>query len=67
VAERLDLDAVCAALAAGGTAAAPFTTVEELVAAVAGASRQGDVVVAMSNGAFGGIWDLLLARLAGRG
>jgi UDP-N-acetylmuramate: L-alanyl-gamma-D-glutamyl-meso-diaminopimelate ligase len=66
-AERLDVDAVCAALTAGGTPAAAFTTVEELVAAVAGGARPGDVVVAMSNGAFGGIWELLLARLGGGG
>ena len=66
-AERLDVDAVCAALAAGGTPAAAFATVEELVAAVAAAARPGDVVVAMSNGAFGGIWELLLARLEGGG
>jgi UDP-N-acetylmuramate: L-alanyl-gamma-D-glutamyl-meso-diaminopimelate ligase len=37
------------------------------VAAVAAAARAGDVVVAMSNGAFGGVWDLLLARLGGGG
>jgi UDP-N-acetylmuramate: L-alanyl-gamma-D-glutamyl-meso-diaminopimelate ligase len=66
-AERLDVDAVCAALGAGGTPAAAFATVEELVAAVAAAARPGDVVVAMSNGAFGGIWELLLARLEGGG
>jgi UDP-N-acetylmuramate: L-alanyl-gamma-D-glutamyl-meso-diaminopimelate ligase len=63
VAERLDVDAVCAALGAAGTPAAPFATVEALVEAVAAVARPGDVVVAMSNGAFGGIWDLLLARL----
>ncbi len=28
-------------------------------------ARPGDVVVAMSNGAFGGIWDRLLAALGG--
>jgi UDP-N-acetylmuramate: L-alanyl-gamma-D-glutamyl-meso-diaminopimelate ligase len=66
-AERLDVDAVCAALTAGGTPAAAFTTVEELVAAVATGARPGDVVVAMSNGAFGGVWELLLARLEGGG
>ncbi len=63
-AERLDVDAVCGALSAGGTPAAAFTSVEPLVAAVAAAARPGDVVVAMSNGAFGGVWNLLLARLA---
>jgi len=66
-AERLDVDAVCASLAAGGTPAAAFATVEGLVAAVAAGARPGDVVVAMSNGAFGGIWELLLARLGGGG
>jgi UDP-N-acetylmuramate: L-alanyl-gamma-D-glutamyl-meso-diaminopimelate ligase len=40
--------------------------VEELVPAVTGTARPGDVVVAMSNGAFGGVWDLLLAGLAAR-
>jgi UDP-N-acetylmuramate: L-alanyl-gamma-D-glutamyl-meso-diaminopimelate ligase len=37
-----------------------------MVAAVAGKARAGDVVVAMSNGAFGGIWDKLLAALRER-
>jgi UDP-N-acetylmuramate: L-alanyl-gamma-D-glutamyl-meso-diaminopimelate ligase len=62
-AERLDVDAVCAALEAGGTPAAVFASVEALVAAVVAAARPGDVVVVMSNGAFGGVWDLLLAAL----
>ncbi len=65
-AERLDIDAVCASLGAAGTPAAAFGTVEALVAAVVAAAWAGDVVVAMSNGAFGGVWDLLLAGL-GRG
>jgi UDP-N-acetylmuramate: L-alanyl-gamma-D-glutamyl-meso-diaminopimelate ligase len=65
-AERLDVDAVCASLAAGGTPAAAFPTVEGLASAVTAAARAGDVVVAMSNGAFGGIWDLLLAGLGAR-
>ncbi len=65
-AERLDVDAVCASLGAGGTPAAVFATVEALVAAVTDAARPGDVVVAMSNGAFGGVWDLLLAGLGAR-
>jgi len=64
-AERLDVAAVCRDLAAGGMPAAAFTVVDGLVEAVAAAARPGDVVVAMSNGAFGGIWDKLLAALGG--
>jgi UDP-N-acetylmuramate: L-alanyl-gamma-D-glutamyl-meso-diaminopimelate ligase len=37
------------------------------VEAVAAAARSGDVVVAMSNGAFGGVWDKLLAALGRAG
>ncbi len=66
-AERLDVDAVCRALAAGGTPAQAHPTVEALVEALAEGARAGDVVVAMSNGAFGGIWDRLLERLGRRG
>jgi UDP-N-acetylmuramate: L-alanyl-gamma-D-glutamyl-meso-diaminopimelate ligase len=34
-----------------------------MVDAVVDVARPGDVVLAMSNGAFGGIWDKLLTRL----
>jgi UDP-N-acetylmuramate: L-alanyl-gamma-D-glutamyl-meso-diaminopimelate ligase len=64
-AERLDVEAVCRALAGAGTPAAAFPEVEGLVGAVAAAARPGDVVVAMSNGAFGGVWDRLLRALGG--
>ena len=63
--ERLDLDAVTRALAAGGKPARAFATVDEMVPAIAGAARPGDVVVAMSNGAFGGIWGKLLGAMGG--
>jgi UDP-N-acetylmuramate: L-alanyl-gamma-D-glutamyl-meso-diaminopimelate ligase len=62
-AERLDVGAVCRDLSAAGTPAAALATVDELVAAVAAAARPGDVVVAMSNGAFGGVWGKLLDAL----
>jgi UDP-N-acetylmuramate: L-alanyl-gamma-D-glutamyl-meso-diaminopimelate ligase len=62
-AERLDVDAVVGALRAGGKEAGAFGTVDELVEALVAAARPGDVAVAMSNGAFGGIWGKLLARL----
>jgi UDP-N-acetylmuramate: L-alanyl-gamma-D-glutamyl-meso-diaminopimelate ligase len=65
-AERLDVDALVRDLAAGGKPAHAFTSVGELVSAMAGAARQGDVAVAMSNGAFGGIWGMLLDVLGRR-
>jgi UDP-N-acetylmuramate: L-alanyl-gamma-D-glutamyl-meso-diaminopimelate ligase len=64
--ERLDVDAVVRSLAAGGKPAHAFGTVEELVPALVAAARPGDVVVAMSNGAFGGIWGKVLDALGKR-
>jgi UDP-N-acetylmuramate: L-alanyl-gamma-D-glutamyl-meso-diaminopimelate ligase len=65
-AERLDLGAVVRALAASGRPARAFETVDEMLPALTAAARAGDVVVAMSNGAFGGIWGKLLEALGGR-
>jgi UDP-N-acetylmuramate: L-alanyl-gamma-D-glutamyl-meso-diaminopimelate ligase len=39
--------------------------VPEIVAVVATEAREGDLVVVMSNGAFGGLHEKLLAALAG--
>ncbi len=64
--ERLDLDALTGALGAAGTRARVFATVDEMVPEIAAAARPGDVVVAMSNGAFGGIWGKLLDALGKR-
>jgi UDP-N-acetylmuramate: L-alanyl-gamma-D-glutamyl-meso-diaminopimelate ligase len=64
--ERLDLDAVTGALSAGGTPARAYATVEEMVPALVRSARAGDVVIAMSNGAFGGIWGKLLEALERR-
>ncbi len=61
--ERLDLDAVARGLSAGGKPARVFEAVDAMVPAIAAAARPGDVVVAMSNGAFGGIWEKLLQAL----
>jgi UDP-N-acetylmuramate: L-alanyl-gamma-D-glutamyl-meso-diaminopimelate ligase len=61
--ERLDLEAVTAALSTAGKPARAFETVDEMVPAIVAAARPGDVVVAMSNGAFGGIWGRLLEAL----
>jgi len=65
-AERLDVDAVVRDLSAAGRPARACATVEEMVPAIAAAARPGDVVVAMSNGAFGGIWERLLLALGAR-
>jgi UDP-N-acetylmuramate: L-alanyl-gamma-D-glutamyl-meso-diaminopimelate ligase len=62
-AERLDVGAVVGSLSAAGLPARAFATVEEMVPAIVAAARPGDVVVAMSNGAFGGIWGRLLEAL----
>ena len=62
--ERLDVDAVTRDLGAAGRPARAFATVDEMVPAIAAAARPGDVIVAMSNGAFGGIWGKLLEALA---
>ncbi len=62
-AERLDMDAVTGALRDAGQRARAFATVDEMVPEIAAAARPGDVVVAMSNGAFGGIWGKLLDAL----
>jgi UDP-N-acetylmuramate: L-alanyl-gamma-D-glutamyl-meso-diaminopimelate ligase len=66
-AERLDLDAVTRGLSAAGKPARAFATVDELVPAIAAAARPGDVVVAMSNGAFGGIWGKVLEAMGRAG
>ena len=62
-AERLDVDAVAAKLTASGLPARVFASVDEMVPAIAAGAAPGDVVVAMSNGAFGGIWGKVLEAL----
>ena len=63
--ERLDVDRLVRDIARSGQPAHACSTVDEMVDSVAQRARRGDVVVAMSNGAFGGVWDRLLARLEG--
>ncbi len=64
-AERLDVARVAADVAARGVPARACGTVEEIVAEMVAEARAGDVVVAMSNGAFGGIWGRVLGGLVG--
>jgi UDP-N-acetylmuramate: L-alanyl-gamma-D-glutamyl-meso-diaminopimelate ligase len=61
--QRLDADRVVAELGARGVDARAEADVDRLVRAVAEAARPGDVVLVMSNGAFGGFIDWLLAAL----
>ena len=61
--QRLDADRVVADLRTRGVDARAEADVDRLVRAVADGVRPGDVVLVMSNGAFGGFIDRLLAAL----
>ena len=65
-ASRLGWD-VADALSPLGAKAAVYDDIEELVEAVGAEARPGDLVIAMSNGSFGGVHDRILKRLAGQG
>ena len=62
-ASRLGWD-VADALSPLGAKADVFDDIDALVEAVAAEARAGDLVLAMSNGAFGGVHEKLLRRLA---
>jgi UDP-N-acetylmuramate: L-alanyl-gamma-D-glutamyl-meso-diaminopimelate ligase len=62
--QRLDADRVVADLRARGVDAHADTDVDRLVRVVAERARPGDVVLVMSNGAFGGFIDRLLVALS---
>ena len=64
--ERLSAPRLAADVAAAGVAARYVDSVDEIVAAVGREAREGDIVVVMSNGDFGGVHQRLLDRLAGR-
>jgi UDP-N-acetylmuramate: L-alanyl-gamma-D-glutamyl-meso-diaminopimelate ligase len=61
--QRLDADWVVAELRARGVDARAEADVDRLVQVVAEGVRPGDVVLVMSNGAFGGFIDRLQAAL----
>jgi UDP-N-acetylmuramate: L-alanyl-gamma-D-glutamyl-meso-diaminopimelate ligase len=63
--ERLSADRLAADVAARGVPALALPGVDAIVDELAKTTRPGDVVVTLSNGGFGGIWDKLLARLSG--
>jgi len=54
-------------LAAEGKDAIAIDGVEAIVESLVADAREGDLVITLSNGSFGGIWDLLLAGLEARG
>ncbi|MFK7895033.1 MAG: UDP-N-acetylmuramate--L-alanine ligase [Myxococcota bacterium] len=63
VTECLSASAVAEALRAEGKDAASFAEIDEIVRFVVDGRQEGDVVLVMSNGAFGGIWEKLLTAL----
>jgi UDP-N-acetylmuramate: L-alanyl-gamma-D-glutamyl-meso-diaminopimelate ligase len=64
--ERLDRQAIAAAInASGGDAHAP-ADLDEVLAGVVASATEGDTIVLMSNGTFGGIYDRVIAALAAR-
>ena len=64
--ERLNADALAADLTARGVPSLACDGVDAIVEHLADVCRAGDVVVTLSNGGFGGIWEKLLARLSKR-
>jgi UDP-N-acetylmuramate: L-alanyl-gamma-D-glutamyl-meso-diaminopimelate ligase len=62
--QRLDVDALVDDVTSQGTRARHVGEVDDIVRTVAAEAREGDVVVVMSNGGFGGIHEKLLAALA---
>jgi UDP-N-acetylmuramate: L-alanyl-gamma-D-glutamyl-meso-diaminopimelate ligase len=65
-AERLDADRLVADLQARGGRARHIADNDEIIATIVREHRDGDVVVLMSNGGFGGIHQKLLRALHGR-
>jgi len=64
VTEYLDAGRLAEDLRAGGVEAEAIDGVDAIVERIAATSRDGDVVLVMSNGDFGGLWGKLLERLA---
>ena len=67
VTECLSASAVAQALRDRGCEAKAFEEIDQIVDWVVQGRQEGDVVLVMSNGAFGGIWEKLLAALGAVG
>lgn len=65
--EQLDVGRIAAELRGRGVAAAALGAIDDIVAELEAGTRAGDVVLVMSNGAFGGLMPRLLERLGKRG
>ena len=65
--QQLDVARLCRDIAAHGTPAEAFPGPDAIVERVAAEARPGDVVLSMSNGAFGGFGAKLLAALEAKG
>jgi UDP-N-acetylmuramate: L-alanyl-gamma-D-glutamyl-meso-diaminopimelate ligase len=63
--ERLDVRKLAADLRAQGKGARDFGEIDPIVDAIGAQARSGDVVLLLSNGAFGGIHEKVLRRLGG--
>ena len=67
VTECLSSSAVAQALRDRGLDAQAFGEIDKIVSWVVAGRQEGDVVLVMSNGAFGGIWEKLLTALENEG
>jgi UDP-N-acetylmuramate: L-alanyl-gamma-D-glutamyl-meso-diaminopimelate ligase len=63
--ERLSLDQLVHDVRKAGRRVRHIPRVDDIVATIADEAREGDLVVIMSNGGFGGIHDKLLKALGG--
>ncbi len=63
--KMMSVEAILAALDASGVPAAQIDDFDRIASTVAGAAADGDVVIVMSSGAFGGVHEKLLSRLRG--
>jgi UDP-N-acetylmuramate: L-alanyl-gamma-D-glutamyl-meso-diaminopimelate ligase len=65
--QALDVVALAKAVSARGPHARSFATIDEIAKTVSAEAKSGDVVLVMSNGAFGGLVPRLKAEFEGRG